>query len=387
MEDEMETRALQLIERIYEASVEPSAWTTFIEELSEAFGGAAIALSVQRPGFVDDDGVRLGIYLVGLLEDFKPVFYEHHKRGLPWGNLDTLEYADRFGLASELFPDEMVEGTDFYQEFMMPQGLAPEGPVVHNIHMELDGESSGIAIYRREGRRPFTHDDLALGDSLIPHLRRAFEVQRQLGGYQRERLALTEVIDRLPTGVVMLDSRGRPVICNRSAERIATLDDGFRIDTDCPRLSDPQENTLLRKLIDSAIEACLKHGKASGQVMPITRPSGKQPFVAMVTSLLGPTQESSICDSVAALFIGDPADVTMGTREVLESLYSLTRAEAELVGLLAAGNSLDQIATTRGITMNTARSQLKQVFAKTDTKRQGELVQLVLTGIATIAHE
>jgi DNA-binding CsgD family transcriptional regulator len=34
--------------------------------------------------------------------------------------------------------------------------------------------------------------------------------------------------------------------------------------------------------------------------------------------------------------------------------------------------------------MNTVRSQLKQVFAKTDTKRQGELVRLVLTGVSSL---
>jgi len=36
------------------------------------------------------------------------------------------------------------------------------------------------------------------------------------------------------------------------------------------------------------------------------------------------------------------------------------------------------------VTMNTARSQLKQIFFKTGTSRQSELVRLVLTGIARI---
>jgi DNA-binding CsgD family transcriptional regulator len=69
---------------------------------------------------------------------------------------------------------------------------------------------------------------------------------------------------------------------------------------------------------------------------------------------------------------------------VLQHLYRLTRAEADLVRLISAGQSLEQVAEARGVTMNTVRSQLKQVFCKTDTSRQGELVHLVLTGIAAM---
>ena len=73
--------------------------------------------------------------------------------------------------------------------------------------------------------------------------------------------------------------------------------------------------------------------------------------------------------------------------EVLQGLYSLTQAEAELVGLLAQGLSLEEAARQRSVTMNTVRSQLKQVFSKTDTKRQGQLVRLVLSGVAPIQDE
>jgi len=58
---------------------------------------------------------------------------------------------------------------------------------------------------------------------------------------------------------------------------------------------------------------------------------------------------------------------------------------AQLVELLCQGSSLDEAAVARGVTMNTARSQLKQVFAKTHTSRQSELVRLVMSGVASIA--
>lgn len=69
---------------------------------------------------------------------------------------------------------------------------------------------------------------------------------------------------------------------------------------------------------------------------------------------------------------------------MLESLYGLTKAEAELVGLLTQGDSLDEAAKRRGVTVNTARSQLKQAFAKTGTRRQGELIQFILTGVSSV---
>ena len=86
----------------------------------------------------------------------------------------------------------------------------------------------------------------------------------------------------------------------------------------------------------------------------------------------------------ALLFIADPESGHTGTTEALEQLYGLTHAEAELVRLISEGRSLDEVAEARGVTINAVRSQLKQVFSKTDTNRQGELVHLVLCSVASL---
>ncbi|UCV28929.1 helix-turn-helix transcriptional regulator [Ferribacterium limneticum] len=65
-----------------------------------------------------------------------------------------------------------------------------------------------------------------------------------------------------------------------------------------------------------------------------------------------------------------------GVRCRLEHLYGLTRAEAELTVLLAKGESLEAIAAARAVKLDTVRTQLRTVYKKTGTHRQGELVCL-----------
>src|SRR5215831_7478613 len=61
----------------------------------------------------------------------------------------------------------------------------------------------------------------------------------------------------------------------------------------------------------------------------------------------------------------------------LKQAFGLTFAESRLVTNLAGGEALDDAADRLEIGKETARSQLKSVFAKTDTCRQSELVALI----------
>ena len=81
---------------------------------------------------------------------------------------------------------------------------------------------SSIALYRRVGGRPFGAAGFDLVNLLVPHLKRAFQIAVQLGGIQRERLALVEVLDRLPFGIVLLDEQ-RKVVLTTAVKRIGDM--------------------------------------------------------------------------------------------------------------------------------------------------------------------
>jgi DNA-binding CsgD family transcriptional regulator len=68
----------------------------------------------------------------------------------------------------------------------------------------------------------------------------------------------------------------------------------------------------------------------------------------------------------------------------LESMFGMTPAEARLTEALVQGQSLQQYAEARRVTMSTVRTQLKAATAKTGTRRQADLVRIVLTGPAVL---
>jgi DNA-binding CsgD family transcriptional regulator len=63
---------------------------------------------------------------------------------------------------------------------------------------------------------------------------------------------------------------------------------------------------------------------------------------------------------------------------ILQALYGLTPKEARLAAVLATGPTLAEAAATLHVSFNTAKTQCKAVFAKTNTRRQAELARLFL---------
>ena len=153
---------------------------------------------------------------------------------------------------------------------------------------------------------------------------------------------------------------------------------------DGPRAESSNDNARIRALVDSAAHPDPLNPLAGGGIIAIERPSGRRPYPFMVSSLVRISAESTRDDAICIIFVSDPEWRQITTIDMLKTLYGLTNAEAELVQHLMQGNSLESAAEHRGVTMNTARSQLKQVFAKTETNRQGELLRLLLTGVGSV---
>ena len=58
-------------------------------------------------------------------------------------------------------------------------------------------------------------------------------------------------------------------------------------------------------------------------------------------------------------------------------IFGLTESEANLAAAIARGDTPNEVAEARGISLATVRSQLASIYTKTAARRQSELVSLL----------
>jgi DNA-binding CsgD family transcriptional regulator len=176
---------------------------------------------------------------------------------------------------------------------------------------------------------------------------------------------------RLPA--IALDQDGIVAEVNAAAETI--FDNDVKIKDRRLFVRDPAAQALLNEAID--------HVKTSPRLGPlptgpiIVQRQDKLPVIVRVWRFGGvahlPVREVCALLTLNALGPkpGPPA-------AILAKTFRLTPSEAKLAGVIARGASPGIAARELNISKETARNQLKSVFAKTNTHRQSELVALLL---------
>jgi DNA-binding CsgD family transcriptional regulator len=115
----------------------------------------------------------------------------------------------------------------------------------------------------------------------------------------------------------------------------------------------------------------------SGTEPIVVRREGKHPVIAKVLPV-PETARNSFLGARALLIFAHVGPKPRPNTSLLSQAFGLTSAEAKLAATLADGTSLKEAAQELTISRETARSQLKTVFMKTDTHRQSQLVALLL---------
>lgn len=216
---------------------------------------------------------------------------------------------------------------------------------------------------------------------------RARNLRVRLAELESRAGAAHAVLDRIPTGCILLDAAGRILTLNTVASAILGLNDGlgvFRLELTTARAADASS---LRGLLRDAAQADTAADRGFTGFMTLSRPSQRRPFQILVASLRIEESQHWPQSVAVAIFITDPEARATLRPAALSKMFALTAAEARLAAALTDGLSLDEAAVAFEVTRNTVRSQLRSIFAKTGTRRQGELLRFLWSSPARLMHD
>ncbi len=205
--------------------------------------------------------------------------------------------------------------------------------------------------------------------SFTRHLIEIAAVARSRGSGTSPTAALNAM--RLPA--IALDRDGYVADVNVAAD--AVFDSNIKIKDRRLYIRDPDSRALLKEAIDQLNTSPRAYSLA---LEPVIVPrKDKLPVIVRIWPFEGPatTPGQDVCALLTLNALGPrpgpPASI-------LAKTFRLTPSEAKLACIIARGAPPDIAARELNISRETARNQLKSVFAKTDTHRQSELVALLL---------
>jgi DNA-binding CsgD family transcriptional regulator/PAS domain-containing protein len=366
-------RLLRLITRVYQAPEDPNGWRAFLSDLCTALDGSAAS-------FISHDFRSLRVQISETVRTDPAALHDyntHWHAEDPWAH--SLR-ASRLAGGNVVVGDELIESaamrlTPFYNEFGRRYDIVQD--LAGTIEADAD-HLSCVSINGSARRAPFGGEEKALLQALMPHLKNALQLHRRLAGAGAAAADMRSALDRISHGVALVTRRGGVLFANRAARRLFETGDGITIDAGELRAADPRGRSTLRAAIRSAA-SILEGASAGGRRLLLDRPSGRRPYIVLVTPVIQRLLEFTPEAPAVMVFLTDPDRFVPPTLERLRTFFGLTVAEARVALALLDGETAAGIAARLAVSVSTVRTHLRQLFKKTGTTRQADLMRLLVT--------
>lgn len=353
-----------LIGRIYAAAEDDAAWPSFLSAFADAVGGQQTVIifqdAVEQAGTLGAT-VRVDPYWMEL--------YNSHYASENFFLTATAPFIKTGAITAShwFFEDAQIEKTGYYNEYLRPQDIFHSADCV----MYSDEKASANLItMRARGAGAFESQELGIMRALMPHLQRAYRIHRKLTAAATTRELFSSAMDMLTTGIILLEATGRVIHASQSARRMLDRGDGLVMSGD--RFSSRDQKEVLESVYRSAAR-----GEGVSTVISVSRGGSARPYVLTIVPAASVYPNLSGVSLRLIVFIDDPDDRPADSRSLLRQLYGLTNAEANIALHLMAGHTLREIAARTRVGEETVRSHLKELLAKTGTRRQAELLLLL----------
>ncbi|TSD85000.1 helix-turn-helix transcriptional regulator [Mycobacterium sp. KBS0706] len=163
---------LGLIDQIYDAGIGNEDWFAVLRQLGAALGGESVVLRRISPA-----ASCPATMATETDPDYVERYQAHYRQLLPLlPMLPMLEPGATFA-HSALIPDAEYRRTEFYNDFMRPQG---KDHGLYWVDFDRRDLSAMLSVWRPGRRADWDDDQVRMLRAIGPHLRRALRIERGL---------------------------------------------------------------------------------------------------------------------------------------------------------------------------------------------------------------
>lgn len=352
-----------VVDEIYACLVGRTSWERFVGNLAARVPGGKASLFCYNPS------EKKGTFnLASPMDEADAIsfrdYYVHVNPLIP----PALERPVDLGtVADTLCARDVFLRSEFYNDYLRPQGIesamgvtAIRDPSCFFFLIGFTGQADGNA------NEPFAR----MFGEISPHLRRAFSFYRR--SVTREAIGPIghSILDAFNAGAVVVDEERMIRSASPSAREMMTHGVGIRSHGRGVRMALPRANDALRLMC--------KRDYTGPKTLAFTSRTERVTLVSIRKDPLpayfeGPTILILIEPLARELQASDIEDVGR--------LFQLSAAEQRVVLGLVEGLSARMIADRHGISVETVRTQIKHIYAKTESSSRVDLIR-TLQGLA-----
>lgn len=352
---------LDRLERAFaDAALDPTGWNKAMNTVVSVTGAAGAVLlpisgaQIPEVPYSDRTGEVNETY-------FGDRWYEQDERskGIP--------LLMRNGLVDDLdiFKQDYIKRHPYYQDFLAPFGFQ----WFAGVRVAAGEDAWCLSIQRTITQGPFSGPEKQRLLRLSQTLSASAALAKAIGFVAAG--ATLDALEVSASAALLINRQGEVFQMNRSAALLLTRE--IRVVNRRLVAQDARSTAAFDRALHDLI---WRRSDAASSPPVVLNRAGQYPLLAyLVKPSAVAANALADCKAIAVLVeVGSRNRVPEGTLRVV---FNLTDAEARLAARLGSGQALEDIAIDLGLTKETVRSQLKTIFAKTNTHRQGDLVSLL----------
>ena len=359
---------LSLVRDIYDAALDPSLWTDVLGKARDFVGGSAAALYSRN---ATEKSLNVCYHDDRLDPRYKQVYVDQYAKLAP---TNSGEFSEQPIATIDLPPYDEVVDIRLHPERARPRHLVD----VTRAILEKSATSLCFFDVFREAGDSIADDEMRRRMGLIaPHLHRAMLIGAAMERKNAEAASLADALDSFSAGMFLVDASGRIVHANASGR--AQLDERSVLRAAGGKLAaiEPKANQELSQTL-----ALANGGNATVGVeriaVPLTARDGEHHVAHVLPLTSGERRRAGAgYAAVAALFVRKAELDAPSPPEAIAKLYRLTPSELRVLLAIVQLDGVAEVADALGVEKTTVKTHLQRLFAKTDTKRQSDLVKLV----------